>query len=114
MEQVRNGRLYIKKYGSTSQLGMAQVQNGRLYISIGATPKKTKQRSEKSLQTTLLCYSIAKSTLKTTLTFSKVKKTKHENFDFVSLLSSSFLFHQAELENYTVWANIKDTKRLLC
>ena len=59
---------------------------------IGATPKKTKQRSEKSLQTTSLCYSIAKSTLKTPLTFSKVEKTKHENFDFVHILSSSFFF----------------------
>ena len=56
---------------------------------IGAAPRKTKQRSEKSLQTTSLCYSIAKSTLKTPLTFSKVEKTKLENFDFVHLLSSS-------------------------
>ena len=47
---------------------------------------------KKSLQTTSLCYSIAKSTLKTPLTFSKVEKTKHENFDFVHLLSSSSSF----------------------
>ena len=46
-------------------------------------PKKTKQRGEKSLQTTSLCFSIAKSTLKIPLTFSKVEITKHENFDFV-------------------------------
>ena len=72
---------------------MAQVQNGRLYIRYRSnSQKKTKQRSEKSVQTTTLCYSIAKSTLKTPLTFSKVKKTKHENFDFVHLLSSSFFF----------------------
>ena len=59
---------------------------------MGAAPRKTKQRSEKSLQTTSLCYSIAISTLKTPLTFSKVEKTKHENFDFVHLLSSSSSF----------------------
>ena len=69
---------------------MAEVQNGRLYIRYRSNSQKTKQRGEKSLQTTSLCYSIAKSTLKTPLTFSKVDKTKHENFDFVHLLSSSF------------------------
>ena len=72
---------------------MAQVQNGRLYIRYRSnSQKKTKQRSEKSLQTTSLCYSIAKFTLKTPLTFSKVEKTKHKNFDFVHLLSSSSFF----------------------
>ena len=88
---------------------MAQVQNGRLYIRYrSSSHKKTKQRSEKKLTDyiTSLFY-IAKSTLKTPLTFSKVEKTQHENFDFVHLLSSflllllllsssSFLFfHQA-------------------
>ena len=48
-----------------------------------------KQRSEKRLQTTSVCYSINKSTLKTPLTFAKVEKTKHENLDFGHLLSSS-------------------------
>ena len=71
---------------------MAKVQNGRLYIRYRSNSQKTKQRSEKSLQTTSLCYSIAKSTLKTPLRFSKVEKTKHENFDFVHLLSSSSSF----------------------
>ena len=52
---------------------------------------------KKSLQTTSLCYSIAKSTLKTPLTFSKVEKTKHKNFDFVHLLSSfSFIKHNSK------------------
>ena len=69
---------------------MEQVQNGRLYIRYTSNSQKTKQRSEKSLQTTSLCYSIAKPTLKSTLTFSTVEKTKHENFDFVHLLSSFF------------------------
>ena len=71
---------------------MAQVQNGRLYIRYRRNSKKTKQRSEKSLQTTSLCYSIAKCTLKTPLTFSKVKKTKLEKFDFLHLLSSPSFF----------------------
>ena len=45
---------------------------------IGATLKKNKQRSEKSLQTTSLYYSIAKSTftLKTPLTFSVCVPTR--------------------------------------
>ena len=74
---------------------MAQVQNGRLYIRYRSNSQKTKQRSEKSLQTTSLCYSIAKSILKTPLTFSKVEKTKYENFDFVHLLSS-FIKHNSK------------------
>ena len=75
------------------KLGMGQVQNGRLYIRYRSNSQKTKQRNEKSLETISLCYSIAKSTLKTPLTFSKVEKTKHENFAFVHLLLlSSFVF----------------------
>ena len=71
---------------------MGQVQNGRLYIRYRSNFPETKQRSEKSLQTTSFCYSIAKSIRKTLLTFSKVEKTKHENFDFVHLLSLFFFF----------------------
>ena len=40
--------------------------------SVGAAPRKTKQRSAKSLQTTSLIYSNASFTLKGTLTFNKV------------------------------------------
>ena len=47
---------------------------------------------KKAYRLTSLRYSIAKYTLKTPLTFSKVEKTKHENFDFVHLLSSSSFF----------------------
>ena len=46
-----------------------------------------KQRSSKSLQTTFLCYSNAKSTLLILLTFIKAKKNKRENFYSVHLLS---------------------------
>ena len=56
---------------------------------MGAAPRETKQRSPKSLQTTSLGYSIAKSALKVQLTFSKVEKTKVKNVNFVHLLSSS-------------------------
>ena len=56
---------------------------------MGAAPRKTKQRGEKSSQATSPGYSIAKSTLKVPLTLNKVEKTKVENFDFVHLLSSS-------------------------
>ena len=57
---------------------------------------------KKAYKTTSLCYSIAKSTLKTLLTFSKVEKTKHENFDFVHLLSSSFFFF-IKHNSKTIW-----------
>ena len=50
-----------------------------------------KQRSTKSLQTTFLCYSDAKSTLKVLLNFNMVEKAKLENLDFVHL-SSFFIF----------------------
>ena len=41
---------------------------------IGAAPRKLKQRSAKSLQTTSLCYSIAKSTLIRVLNLAKLAK----------------------------------------
>ena len=56
---------------------------------MGAAPRKTQQRSPKSVQATSLGYSIAKSALKVVLTFSKVEKTKLKNVHFVHLLSSS-------------------------
>ena len=67
--------------------------------------KESRSRSAKSLQTTFLCYSNAKSTLKVPLTFNKVEKTKLENFNFVQI----FLYRQAELQMYTVYGNIKHT-----
>ena len=84
------------------------------------TPEKSEAGSKKSLQTTSLGYSIAKSTLKTPLTFSEVEKTKHENFHCVHLLSSFFFFllsssfPSGTTQNYTVRANTKHTKRFLC
>ena len=71
---------------------MAQVQNGRLCIRYGSNSQKTKKRSEKSIQTISLCYSIAKYTLNTPLTFGKVEKSKHESSDFVHVSSSFFFF----------------------
>ena len=59
---------------------------------IGSVPRKTKQRSVKSLQTTFLSYSTAKSTPLVPLTFIKFKKTKRENFNFVYLRSSYSFF----------------------
>ena len=74
---------------------------------------KNKVNDAKSLQATSLCYySIAKFILQVLLTFLKVKKTKHEYFNFVHLLSFFFL-HQAELKNYMMHANIIPTERLL-
>ena len=78
----------IKKYGNTFQLGMGKVENGRLYIRYRSSSQKMKQRSSKSLQTASLCYSNAKSTLLVLLTFNRVEKTKHKNFNFVHI----FLF----------------------
>ena len=50
-----------------------------LYIRYRSSSQNTKLRSAKTLQTTSLCYSNAKSTLKVPLTFSMVEKTKLEN-----------------------------------
>ena len=76
-------------------------------IGIGAAPQKTKQRRAKTLQTASLCYSIAKSTLTVPLTFIKLETTKHENFHFLCLLSSS---PSRITQNYMVCANIMHTK----
>ena len=56
---------------------------------------RTKQRSSTSFRTTSFCYSYAKSTLLVPLTFNRVKKTKHEIFNFVHLRSSFFLCFSA-------------------
>ena len=90
---------FIKKYGSTS--GMGQVQNGHLYLRYRSNSQKTKQRSEKSLQTTSLCYSIAKSTLKTLLTFSEGQENQTCKFRFCS--SSFFFFFSIRHNSKTIW-----------
>ena len=72
------------------------------------------QRSEKSLQTTSLCYYVAKYTLKTLLTVTKVEKTKHEILILLIFFFLLLLLYQAQLKKYTVCANIKHTKQLLC
>ena len=60
---------------------MGQAQNGRLYIKYRSSfqKKKTNRRCAKSLQTTSICNSNAKSTL-------KVTKAKHKNLNFVHFL----------------------------
>ena len=67
---------------------------------IGAAPRKTKQRSEKGLQATPICYCIENSTLKTPLTFNKVEKTKHESFAFVHI--SFFFFYSIKYYSKSV------------
>ena len=54
---------------------------------MGPALRKMKQRSSKSLQTTSLCCSNAKSTVKVPLTFNEVEKTKVVNFNFLHLFS---------------------------
>ena len=77
--------------------------NGRLYV-----PYTYKQLHEKQagickkktyIQTTFLCYSIAKFTLQVrlTLSFLSDEETKYENFSFICLI-----FCQASLENIKV------------
>ena len=63
-----------------------------LHLLYRSCSQKNQAEELKSLKTTSLCYSNAKSTPKILLTFSKVEKTKVENFDFVPLLSSFFFF----------------------
>ena len=56
--------------------------NGHLYIRYRSSYQKNKAEECKSLQTTSLCYFIAKSTQTFPLTFIKLEKTKHENFGY--------------------------------
>ena len=63
-----------------SQLGWGWFKLAACTEGIRAVPRRMKQRSKESLQTTFLCYSNAKSTLNVLLKFSKVEKTKLENF----------------------------------
>ena len=69
---------------------MGQVQNGRLYIRYRSSSHKNEAEERKKLTEYISLLYIAKSTLKTLLTFSKVEKTKHESFNFVLLLSPFF------------------------
>ena len=69
---------------------------------IGAAPRKTKQRSAKSLPTTYLGCSIAKSTLQVPPTFNKVEKTKHGKVDCVHLLSSPSSFFSDNHSSETI------------
>ena len=75
---------------------MGQVQNGWLYIRYRSSSEKNKAEKLKRLQTTSLCYSNAKSTLKVLLTFNRVEKTKLEKFDFVHFLSFFFATHNSK------------------
>ena len=67
---------------------MGQVQNGPLYINYRNSSQKNKAENEKAYG--LLRF--AKSTLLVQLTFIKLERSKHENFNFVDLLSFLFLF----------------------
>ena len=78
---------------------------------------KTKQNKAKSVQMMSLCYFIAELSAKVPLTFLKVEKPNVKIsilLDF--FLSFFFLFiyllRHAELKNYTVYANVLQTKQL--
>ena len=86
--------ILIKKYGRTSFSGMGQVQNGFLYMKYKSISHKTEAGKLKSIQTISLCYSDVKSPLLVPLTFNRVYKTKHENFNFNHLLSSFLPMHK--------------------
>ena len=84
---------------------MGQVQNGHLYIMYRRSSQKNEAEERKKLTEYISLLLIAKSTLKTPLTFIKVDKTKHENFDLVYLLSSSFFFcfFSVKHNSKTIW-----------
>ena len=71
-------------------VGMGQVQNGRLYLRYGSNLVKTTAKSDKMLteEKPLLFY-CKKNAPRVPLAHTKAEKNKHENFDFVLLLSSS-------------------------
>ena len=95
---------------------MEQVQNGRLYIRYRSNSQKNEAEEWKCFQTTSICYSFAKSSLKSLINFSKVEKTKHENFDFVHLLSSSFFFFLVSSFFFSIRHNSKTIRclKILC
>ena len=63
---------------------------------------------QRSLKSTSLFYSNAKSTLKVPLTFNKIEKTKPENFNFVLLLSFSFFLVTHNSKQYNAWDSSSD------
>ena len=63
IKDLPTSRSMVVLLQEVQELGMGQVQNGRLYIGYRSSPQKDKQRSAKSLQSTSLGYSIAKSAL---------------------------------------------------
>ena len=56
------------------KLRMGQVKNGRLYIRYRSSSQKNKAKELKSLHTTSLGCSNAKSTVKVSLTFNRLRK----------------------------------------
>ena len=91
--------LVINDYGTISTLcvngcvGLNKVGLGLSHIGQSVYSVKV------LLQTTSLCFSIAKSTLKVPLIFLKVEKTKCENCNFVHFLPFIFFFvtHNSKL-----------------
>ena len=78
---------------------------------------------QKNLETKLLGYFIAESTLKVPLTFNMVEKTKHENFDFISVtLRISFFisfhsisFHSVKLRiSFQLSMDLKTDRNKAC
>ena len=73
-------------------VGMGQVQNGHLYLRYGSNFVITTAKSDETLtdKKPLLFY--YKNAPRVLLAHTKAEKNKHENFDFVHLLSSFFFF----------------------
>ena len=76
-------------------------------IRYRCSSQKNKAEECKSLQTTSLCYSIAKSTPQVLLTFIKFQKTKHEYFNTVNFLSFFLL-----LSSYSATHNFKTIRHM--
>ena len=84
--------LLVKKYGNTSWLGMNWFHMAICsFIKYRSSSQKVyKQNSARSsLQTTSLCYSIAKPTLEEFNNVYQIQEIQHENLPLVCLLSLS-------------------------
>ena len=93
---------------SSKQIGMISIKKyGKASSKWPPVHKVQEQLAEneaegcKTLTDYILCYSSAKSTLAFLLTSIRLEKTKHENFNFAHLLSSSFFLPTCNLK--TIW-----------
>ena len=102
----------IRKYGSTSYVGMGQVQNGVLYLRYRSDSviMKTERCKAFTYKNTSLFY--VESTTRLPLIFLKVEKIVRTNIHF-ALLSFFLSFPSCITQNYRACMKVLDMQRML-